>query len=257
MKRILLSTASLAVLGLLTPALAADLPYAKAPSAPPSVYDWTGVYVGGFGGAGFGDHNVNNANGPATAFADYTANYSSTGGIAGGEVGYNWQSGPFVAGIEGQLAWSGIKGNDAGQFGAGAFPGVTAVDADNLRWEGALLARAGYTIDRWMFFFEGGYAFGSIQHTNTPPVGAGLPVDRFNVSANGLTGGGGVAYAITNNISAKFEYRYTNFNGYNRPGNTITGLTQNGQLPYTTETTYSVVTLGLDFKFGGPVVAKY
>ena len=257
MKRILLSTASIGMLALMSPALAADLPYAKAPPVTPSVYDWTGVYVGVFGGGGYGNHNVNNATGQAVPFADYTANYSSTGGLAGGEIGYNWQSGAFLVGVEGQLAWSGIKGNDAGQFSAGAFPGVTAVDADNLRWEGALLARAGYTIDRWMFFFEGGYAFGSIQHTNTPPVGAGLPVDRFNVSANGLTGGGGVAYAITNNVSAKFEYRYTNFNGYNRPGLTTTGLTVNGQLPYTTETTYSVVTLGLDFKFGGPVVAKY
>lgn len=257
MKRILLTTASLAMLGLLAPAFGADLPYAKAPPTVASVYDWTGVYIGGFGGVGFGNHNVNNATGQAVPFADYTANYSSTGGIGGGEIGYNWQSGSFVVGVEGQLAWTGIKGNDAAQFNAGAFPGVTAVDADNLRWEGALLARAGYTIDRWMFFFEGGYAFGSIQHTNTPPVGAGLPVDRFNVSANGLTGGGGVAYAVTNNLLAKFEYRYTNFNGYNRPGLTTTGLTANGQLPYTTETTYSMVTLGLDFKFGGPVVAKY
>jgi outer membrane immunogenic protein len=255
MKRILLSTASLGVLGLLSPALAADLPYAtKAPSAAAAVYDWTGVYVGAFGGGGYGNHNVNNANGAPFPFADFTANYTSTGGIAGGEIGYNWQSGPIVVGIEGQLAWSGIKGNDASAFNAGTFPGVTAVDADNLRWEGALLARAGYTINRWMFFFEGGYAFGSIQHTNTPLVGA---VDRFNVQANGLTGGGGVAYALTDNILGKFEFRYTNFNGYNRPGNVVTGLTPNGQIPYTTETTYSTVTLGLDFKFGGPVVAKY
>jgi outer membrane immunogenic protein len=254
MKRILLTTASLGVLGFLTPALAADLPYVKAPSAPQSVYDWTGVYVGAYGGGGFGNHNVNNATGQAVPFADFSANYSSTGGVAGGEVGYNWQSGNFVVGVESDLAWTGIKGNDAAQFNAGAFPGVTAVDADNLRWTGALLVRGGYTIDRWMFFFEGGYAFGSIQHTNTPLVGA---VDKFNVSANGLTGGGGVAYAITNNVSAKFDYRYTSFNGYNRPGNAITGLTQNGQLPYSTVSTYSVVTLGLDFKFGGPVVAKY
>ena len=46
MKRILLSTASLGILGLMWPALAADLPYAKAPPATASVYDWTGVYVG-------------------------------------------------------------------------------------------------------------------------------------------------------------------------------------------------------------------
>jgi outer membrane immunogenic protein len=253
MKRILLSTASLGVLALASPALAADLPL-KAPSATASVYDWSGVYVGAFGGGGYGNHNVNNATGSAVPFADFSANYSSTGGIGGGDIGYQWQSGSLVVGVEGDLAWTGLKGNDASQFAAGSFPGVTAVDADNLRWTGALLAKAGYTVDRWMLFFEGGYAFGSIQHTNTPLVG---PVDKFNVSANGLTGGAGIAYAVTNNVIAKFDFRYTSFNGYNRPGNTVTGLTVNGQLPYSTVSTYSVVTLGLDFKFGGPVVAKY
>jgi outer membrane immunogenic protein len=255
MKRILLSTASLAMLGLISPALAADLPL-KAPSATASVYDWTGVYVGAFGGVGYGNHNVNNATLP---FEDFSANYTSTGGVAGGEVGYNWQSGSLVVGVAGNLAWSGIKGNDANQFNAGNFPGVAAVDADNLRWTGALLASAGYAVDRWLLYFDGGYAFGDIQHTNTasPRVGHLPIVDTFNVSANGLTGGGGIAYAVTNNVIAKFDYRYTSFTGYNRPGGTITGLTPNGQLSYSTVSTYSVVTLGLDFKFGGPVVAKY
>lgn len=257
MKRILLTTASLGALGLLTPALGADLPYAKAPTLPQQVYDWTGVYVGVFGGGGFGNHNVNNATGQAVPFADYTANYASQGGLAGGEVGYNWQSGNFIVGVESDLFWTGIKGNDGSQFAAGNFPGVTAVDADNWRWGGTLRARGGFTIDRWLMFFTGGYAFGNMQHTNTPPAGSGLPVDRFNVTLNGLTAGGGFAYAITNNLSAKFEYRYYNFNGFNRPGSALTGLTVNGQLPYTTETSFSVVTIGLDYKFGGPVVAKY
>ena len=254
MKRILFTAVSLGMLGVLSPAQAADLPYAKAPPATPSVYDWTGAYVGVFGGGGFGNHNVNNTNGQAVPFADFTANYSSTGGLAGGEAGYNWHSGHYLVGVEGDLFWSGIKGNDAVQFNAGAFPGVGAVDADNLRWGGTLRVRGGFTVDRWLMFFTGGYAFGSLQHTNTPPGG---PVDQFNVQGNGLTAGAGFAYAITNNLSAKFEYRYYNFNGYNRAGNAATGLTPNGQIPYTTETTYSVVTVGLDFKFGGPVVAKY
>src|SRR6202789_2641975 len=124
MKRILLSTASLGIMALMSPALAADLPYAKAPSATASVYDWTGVYVGAFGGGGYGNHNVNNAIGQAVPFADFSANYSSTGGIGGGEIGYNWQSGSFVVGIEGDLAWTGIKGNDSSQFASGAFPRV-------------------------------------------------------------------------------------------------------------------------------------
>src|ERR1700691_6181038 len=153
MKRILLSTASLAMLGLISPALAADLPL-KAPSATASVYDWTGVYVGAFGGVGYGNHNVNNSTGSALPFEDFTANYSSTGGIAGGDVGYRWQSGRLVVGIESHLVWTGIKGNDANQFNAGAFPGVTAVDADNLRWTGALLVSAGFATDRWLLYFD-------------------------------------------------------------------------------------------------------
>jgi outer membrane immunogenic protein len=250
MKRVLLSTASLGVLGLFTPASAADLLYAKAPPAVQSVYDWTGAYVGVFGGGGFGNHNINNANGPLGA-ANFTANYSSTGGIAGGEAGYNWQSGNYMVGVEGDLAWSGIRGNDSSQFGAGAFPGVTAVDADNLRWVGTLRARGGIAFDRWLLFFTGGYAFGNIQHTNTDPVNG---IDRFNIQANGLTAGAGFSYAITNNVIGKFEYRYYNFGSDTRTG---APLTPNGQLPYKVDSTYSVVTVGLDFKFGGPVVARY
>ena len=71
MKRILLTSVSLGILGMVSPAFAADLPYAKAPQAIQSVYDWTGVYVGAFGGGGFGNHNVNNSIGQASPFADF------------------------------------------------------------------------------------------------------------------------------------------------------------------------------------------
>jgi outer membrane immunogenic protein len=247
--RILLTTVSL--LGLVSPVFGADLPaYTKAPALAAPVYDWSGFYVGVFGGGGYGNHNVNNALGPNTPNANFTANYSSQGGIAGGEAGYNFQSGNIVVGIEADGFWSGIRGNDAAAVAAGSFA-ITSVDADNLRWGGTLRARGGFTVDRWLMFFTGGWAFGDIVHTNT---NAELLVDKFTVHANGLTAGAGIAYALTDNVIGKFEYRYYNFNGYNRPGNP---LTANGQLPYTTESTYSVVTVGLDYKFGGPIVAKY
>jgi outer membrane immunogenic protein len=254
MKRILLSTVSLGVLGLVSPALAADLgTYTKAPALATPVYDWSGFYVGAFGGGGYGNHNVVNALGNAPALADFTANYSSTGAVAGAEAGYNFQSGGVVFGIRADGLWSGIRGNDAAAVAAGATP-ITSVDADNLRWTGSLVALGGLSFDRWLLFFTGGWAYGDIVHTNTDPV---LGVDKFTVNANGLTAGGGIAYAITNNVIGKIEYHYYNFNGYNRPAVGPTGLTANGQLPYTTESTYSIVTLGLDYKFGGPVVAKY
>src|ERR1700735_4547929 len=99
MKRILLNTVSLGVLGLLSPAFGADLPaYSKAPAYTAPVYDWTGVYFGVFGGGGYGNHNINNPFGN-TGNANFPANYSSTGGAAGGELGYNWQSGSYVGGL--------------------------------------------------------------------------------------------------------------------------------------------------------------
>jgi outer membrane immunogenic protein len=253
MKRILLSTISLGVLGLISPALGADLPM-KAPPVATPLYDWSGFYVGVFGGGGWGNHNIINGTGTATPFANYTATYPSQGGLAGGEAGYNVQSGNVVVGIEATGFWSDIKGSDAVAVGQGLFP-IASVDADSLRWGGTLRARGGLAVDRLMLFFTGGWAFGDILHTNTDPV---FGVDQFTVHANGLVAGGGLAYALTNNLIGKIEYSYYKFNGYNRPAVGATGLTANGQLPYTTNTEYSVLTVGLDYKFGGgPVVAKY
>ena len=125
MKRILLTTVSLGVLGLLSPAFGADLPtYSKAPVPATPIYDWSGFYVGVFGGGGHGNHNLNNALGPA-GFADFTVNYSSSGGLAGGEAGYNVQSGSYLVGVEGDAFWANIKGDDTFALGSN--------DATNLR----------------------------------------------------------------------------------------------------------------------------
>ena|ERR1700694_5672912 len=246
MKRILFTTVSLGVLGLMSPALGADLPpYVKAPAVAAPLYDWSGFYVGVFGGGGMGNHNLNNANGPGAPFANFTINYDSTGGIAGGEVGYNLQSGNYLVGVEADGFWSGIKGSDASQQ-------LGVIDATNFRKGATLRARGGITVDRLLLFFDGGWAYGDLLHTSTAP---GFPVDQFSTHRSGLAAGGGIAYAITNNLIGKLEYRYYDFGRFVRPG--LPTLTANGQLPYTVDNTYSVVTLGLDYKFGGPVVAKY
>ena len=247
MKRILLTSAALTLLAAASPVLGADLPmYTKAPAIAAPAYDWSGFYVGVFGGGGYGNYNLNNALGPA-GFANYTINYSSTGGIAGGELGYNVQSGNIVVGVEADGFWSGIKGSDVDQFNAGTLP-IGSVDATSLRDGFTLRARGGIAVDRLLLFFTGGWAYGEFQHTNTDPV---FGVDRFSANRSGLTAGGGIAYAITNNLIGKFEYRYYDFGRYER------AAPLNAQIPYTVDNTYSVVTLGLDYKFGGPVVAKY
>ena len=249
MKRILFTTVSLGVLGLMSPALGADLAvYTKAPALAKPAYDWSGFYVGVFGGGGYGNHNLNNALGNA-GLANFTLNHESTGAIAGGEVGYNVQSGNYLVGVEADGFWSGIKGSDVGVFNAG---NAAAIDATNLRKGATVRARGGITVDRLLLFFTGGWAYGDFLHTNTDSV---FGIDQFSTHRSGLTAGGGIAYAVTDNVIGKFEYRYYDFGAYTRAGNP---LTPNGQLPYAVNNTYSVVTLGLDFKFGGPVVvARY
>jgi outer membrane immunogenic protein len=249
MKRILFTTVSLGVLALVSPALSADLPvYTKAPAVASPAYDWTGFYAGVFGGYGFGNHNVNNANGNA-GFANFTANYSSQGGVAGGEAGYNWQSGTIVLGLEADGFWSGIKGNDTTQVLNGAFA-VNGTDATSLRDGATVRARGGVAVDRLLLFFDGGWAYGNFQHTNTD-LTFGLGVDQFTTHRSGLAAGGGIAYAMTDNLIGKIEYRYYDY------GRFVRATPLNGALPYTVDNTYSVVTLGLDFKFNGPLVAKY
>jgi outer membrane immunogenic protein len=239
MKQFLLTTVSLGVLALGSPAFGADLPF-KARPAVPTVYDWTGFYIGGFGGYAFGNHNLNNALGPA-GFADFTANWESHGAFGGGEIGYNWQSGNLIFGIEADGAGSGIQGNDNFAIGAN--------DANKLKWVGSLRARGGIAVDRLLLFFDGGWAVGDIQHTNTNP---GVGVDQFTAHRNGLAAGAGIAYAMTDNIIGKFEYRYYDLGTYRRDAPT------NGVLPYNVANTYSTVLLGLDFKFGGgSLIAKY
>jgi len=245
MKRILLSSVALGVLALGTPAIGADLPV-KAEPPVASVYDWTGIWFGGFGGYAFGNHNLNN--GTNNGFANYAANWESHGGFGGGEIGYYWQSGQFVLGIAGDFAGASIKGTDdnTGVGQAAVFP---QIDSNQLKWLGSLTASGGIAVDRLMLYFKGGWAAGDITHTDINP---GVGTDVFAVHRSGLVAGGGLAYAMTDNIIGKIEYRYYDLGTYRRD------TPANGVTPYTVTATYSTVVLGLDFKFGGgPIVAKY
>jgi outer membrane immunogenic protein len=246
MKRILHTTVALGVLTLGATAHAADLPMkAAAPVVP--VYDWSGFYVGGFGGYAFGNQNLNNALGPNPGFANFTSNWETHGAFGGGEAGYNWQMGTVLFGIEADAAGTNIQGRN--NFGLTDVNGAAMDDFNKLKWVASVRARGGIVVDRLLLFFDGGWAFGDIQHTNTVLGGA---VDTFTNHRSGLAAGGGIAYAITDNVIGKVEYRYYDLGTYHRD------VPLNTAMPYSVANTYSTVLLGLDFKFGGgAVVAKY
>jgi outer membrane immunogenic protein len=173
-------------------------------------------------------------------------NWASRGPFGGGEIGYNWQSGNLIFGLEADGAAANIQGSD--NFALTSFNGSGIDDANKLKWVASLRARGGIAVDRLLLFFTSGWAVGDIDHTNTNLT---VGVDKFSNHRNGFAAGGGLAYAITNNLIGKIEYRFYDLGSYRRDTPT------NGVLPYTVANTYSMVLLGLDFKFGGgPVVAK-
>src|SRR6476619_6646727 len=109
MKKVLLVTASLIALGAAAPATAADLaarPYTKAPPMIAAVYDWTGFYIGANGGWGSSRNSWDLIGfGPE-------GSHDATGGTVGGQVGYRWQAGTFVFGLEAQGNWADFSGSN-------------------------------------------------------------------------------------------------------------------------------------------------
>jgi len=116
---VLLAVAAIG-LGVTHVATAADMPvkpgsrYVEAPQ-----FTWTGFYLGVHGGAGWGNVESSADIGAALAGAGFgglglvlpTSSHGVNGFLAGGQLGYNWQSGPIVYGIEGTISWADIEGN--------------------------------------------------------------------------------------------------------------------------------------------------
>lgn len=209
MKKILVVAFGVAALGVSAPASAADLaarPYTKAPMAAPApIYTWTGFYVGVQGGGGWGRSDETFFGAPNTAIFAGTQNYDTSGGFVGGVVGYNWQSGPVVFGIEGDYHWADINGRSA-EINAGF--GDTYFT--KIRGFGDIKGRLGYSTGPALLFVSGGAAVGDIQHRYDP---AAFPSATFvqNNTRWGWTVGAGAEYMFAPNWSAKVEYNYIDF----------------------------------------------
>jgi outer membrane immunogenic protein len=191
MKRLVLAgIGALAVVTTMGPANAADIARRQAmptKAAYVQAYNWTGAYVGINGGVGFGNSTWT-APGGSTGF-------NVAGGVVGGTLGYNYQMGQAVFGLEGDIDWSNIHGSTSN----GICTGVTCETRNN--WLATARGRVGYAFDRFMPFVTGGAAFGDIKATQ---VGLGSQT----TTKAGWTLGGGVEAAIAGPWTAKLEYLY-------------------------------------------------
>ena len=253
-------------------AQAADLPTRKAAPAPifvPPPFTWTGFYVGLNAGGVWGTGNTEvNAFFPASSiyYANYNNNSLGTGAsgfIGGGQVGYNWQSGAAVFGVEADFDGTSMSRSRSivgtsftNSFGV--LPDYFTTNASQrMDWLGTVRGRVGFVAtpdNRLMFYGTGGLAYGGgSAHASVYDfdnlVGYYGSQSQTRV---GWTVGAGVEYAITNNITIKGEYLYYNLGSNN---NTISPLSSFPGSPIgsyiTAKMTYegSIVRAGVNYKF--------
>ena len=131
--------------------------------------------------------------------------------LAGGQIGYNFQTGNFVFGIEGDFAWTGVDGGFSGRNNNGP----ASWNAD-MNWLGMLTGRVGYAFNNVLVYIKGGAAWADEDYTH-PATGGQLQALYYSggKTRSGWTLGGGVEYAFTPNWSFKVEYNYVDFGSKN------------------------------------------
>jgi outer membrane immunogenic protein len=165
--------------------------------APPFVaaYNWSGPYVGGHVGAGFSYRNWTLGDGSLAEAGDAA--------MLGGQIGFNYQVGPWVLGVEGDAAWGNLK--DEG----GCPDGVTRCWTRQ-NWLATATGRIGYAFDQALFYLKGGAAFTRADYFKTAPIPSVFD-ERGGGRRDGWTAGAGMEYALWNNWTVRLEYDYLDF----------------------------------------------
>jgi outer membrane immunogenic protein len=266
-RRLLLT--SLGALAIGGTAMAADLPSARyAPVAPiVPVFTWTGFYIGVNAGVAFADNNNDSIFIPPGTFGPGTGNFFVTGVSSnndavftgGGQIGYNYQAGGWVFGVEADLQWAdlGNNNNNGAAFAVVGLPAgfVFANTNTGLEWWGTVRGRVGFAWDRALLYATGGFAYGGGGGGDNF-CGVAFGCGGGDDTRTGWTVGGGLEYAFTNNWTVKIEGLYVNLDG---------GGSNNGLLGFVNgapvflppgfitnavdENTFGVVRVGLNYKF--------
>ena len=185
---------------------------------PRAVANWSGGYIGINGGYGWGT-------------SDWDApviNTSPAGWLAGGTIGYNFQGGALMAGVEGDIDYATLKGSIDCPAGGACETSTT--------WIGTVRARLGYAgFGNWLPYITGGGAFGDVKASNSAFTSASST--RF-----GWAAGAGIEYAMLAHWSLKVEYLYVDLGGF--ACNAACGAAAD-----TVNFTSGIARLGLNYRF--------
>jgi len=251
MKKFLLGTVALVALA--APASAADMaarPYTKAP--PPmiaAIYDWSGFYIGANGGWG-SSRNCWNLQ-PGGLVAGPEGCHDATGGVAGGQIGYRWQAGTWVFGLEAQGDWADLKGSNQSLL----FPGPAgSTNTSRIDAFGLFTGQIGWAVNNVLFYAKGGAAVTSDRYRINNTVGGALIGTTGDDTRWGGTIGAGLEYGFAPNWSAAIEYDHLFMQDrtytFRTPAGAFFGSDRIRQ-------DVDLVTVRVNYRFGGPVVARY
>ena len=250
MKKFLLGLAGLVALA--APASAADLaarPYTKAPPMIAALYDWSGFYVGANGGWGSSHKCWDNY--ALGVFVASEGCHDATGGVAGAQIGYRWQTGAWVFGLEAQGDWADLKGNNASLVNLG-FTNQSRIDAFGL-----FTGQVGYAWNNVLWYVKGGGAVTDdrfrIYNTATGVLAA------TTTTTDGARWGGvvgtGLEFGFSPNWSAAIEYDHLFMGKHTYSFTTVPGAVAFGTDRIKQDV--DLVTVRVNYRWGGPVVAKY
>jgi outer membrane immunogenic protein len=247
MKRIILAGA--AVSGLAMPALAADLyPYPRTP-AYVAAYNWTGFYAGAnLGGAWGRITNTDTFTGAAGITAADSSSATISGLIGGGQIGYNWQTGNLLFGLEADIDGSGERGTNSAvisNFGTNAV-------SDSVRAFGTARGRVGFAADRWLWYVTGGFAWQSVAFNDgfTPLNSTLTGISNGSSTRAGYSVGGGLETALWGNWTGRVEYLYLDTGTWTTTAAGLTGLPLGTTtVTNSVHTQNNVVRTGVNFRF--------
>jgi outer membrane immunogenic protein len=216
--------ASLALVAFAAPAFAADMPV-KAPMTPVAApYNWTGWYVGGHAGYGWGQSHEGMDPpflggffigspcalvAPGAGAGGQDCGHPIHGFIGGGQTGYNWQKSNWVFGVEASFSGASVAGTETITQGGSTNTAETKIQSLFLA-----TGRVGYAWDRILAYAKGGYAGASVKFTATGIPG--FEVGTMTSWHSGWTVGGGVEYALTANWILGAEYIFADLGRRNQ-----------------------------------------
>jgi outer membrane immunogenic protein len=188
-------------------ALADGMPGNPGPAHAP--FSWTGFYIGANGGYGDNfDRNDNFILSNNLGFTATTRGVQPEGGFGGGQLGYNWQQGSLLLGVEADLQGADVS---AGFAGRPIDAGGDLLNAhQNFDYFGTVRGRVGFAFYRGLIYVTGGFAYGGVRdQLFVFNPGSGFSANLHNDDTRtGSVIGGGVELALAPHWSVKVEYQH-------------------------------------------------